>query len=114
MPTVAPMTQNWVRRALGHLLTGTLATLGAMSTALGAGLSMIGLCCTPLAATAAAGGAAAGGGAAVAPTTWPFWTVGAVLLTAAMLWHRRRRVGAVCRARRAGPTMAPRAVAAGE
>jgi hypothetical protein len=33
------------RRVLGHLLTATLAALGALSTALGAALSAIGLCC---------------------------------------------------------------------
>ncbi|EGG44380.1 hypothetical protein SGM_5195 [Streptomyces griseoaurantiacus M045] len=88
---------------LGHLLTATLAALGALGTALGAGLSMIGLCCTgPALATAAAGGAATGAAASVTPVTWPFWTAGAVLLTAAALWHRRHRTS-TCRSRRMPP-----------
>lgn len=104
MRPAAPLAQTWLRRMLGHLLTTALAMLGALSTAVGAALSMIGLCCTPLVATAAAGGGAAGAGAAVAPTTWPFWVVGAVLLTAAVLWHRRHRVRAVCRRRSVSST----------
>lgn len=99
MRTAAPLAQAWLRRVLSHVLAAALAALGALSTAVGAALSLAGLCCTPLVATAATGGAGAGAGVAVAPTTWPFWVSGAVLLTAAALWHRRHRVRAVCRLR---------------
>lgn len=99
MRTSAPLAQTWLSRVLSHLPATALAALGALSTAVGAALSLVGLCCTPLVATAATGGAAAGAGVVVAPTTWPFWVSGAVLLTAAALWHRRHRVRAVCQRR---------------
>ncbi|KKD13976.1 hypothetical protein GTY57_25185 [Streptomyces sp. SID5475] len=77
---------------LGHLLTATFAALGTFGAALGAGLSLIGLCCSgPALATATAGGAATGATATATPVTWPLWASGAVLLTAAALWHRRHR-----------------------
>ncbi|MFF9143134.1 hypothetical protein ACF09G_37020 [Streptomyces albogriseolus] len=80
-----------LRRVLGHLLTATLAALGALGAALGAGLAMIGLCCGAPALTAAGAGAAAGTAGAVThgPAVWPFFTAAAVLFAAAWLPHRR-------------------------
>ncbi|MDX3204698.1 hypothetical protein ACWD4Z_34625 [Streptomyces antibioticus] len=80
-----------LRQVLGHLLTATLAALGALGTALGAGLAMIGLCCGAPALTAAGAGAAAGTAGAVThgPAVWPFFTAAAVLFAAAWLLHRR-------------------------
>jgi hypothetical protein len=95
------------RRVLGHLLTATLAALGALSTALGAALSAIGLCCGAPALTAAAAGGAATGTATTGPATWPLWTAGAVLLTAAALWHRRHRT-TTCRIRHQPPASSER------
>jgi hypothetical protein len=84
-PAPAP---HRARRILARLVAAGLAALGALSALLGAGLSLIGLCCggPALVAAAAAGttAAAAPGGAAA----WPFLAIGAALITAAWLLHR--------------------------
>ncbi|AEA28799.1 hypothetical protein ABZ628_27385 [Streptomyces diastaticus] len=91
MRTAPPNALIRLRRMLGHLLTAALAALGALGTALGTGLAMIGLCCGTPVLTAAGAGAAAGTAGAVThgPAVWPFFTAAAVLFTAAWLLHRR-------------------------
>lgn len=87
--TPAPIPR--ARRILGRLLAAGLAGLGGLTTLLGAGLSLIGLCCSAPAPAAAGAGVATttAGAAADGPATWPFLTAGAALFTAAWLLHRR-------------------------
>jgi hypothetical protein len=83
---------GWARRAAGYSVAAGLGGLGALSTLLGAGLSLVGLCCggavlaggAATAGTAGVGTAAAGG-----PASWPFFAAGAALAVAAWLVHRR-------------------------
>lgn len=83
---------GWARRAAGYAVAAVLGGLGALSTLLGAGLSLIGLCCggAVLAGGAAtAGTAGVGTAAADGPASWPFVATGAALAIAAWLVHRR-------------------------
>ncbi|MCP3818846.1 hypothetical protein NLX86_12215 [Streptomyces sp. A3M-1-3] len=84
------------RRVLGHLLTATLAALGTLSAALGAGLSLIGLCCGGGALVAAGAGTAATGTAVGGPAMWLFQAAGAALITAAWLVRRRQTARRDC------------------
>ncbi|EGG44387.1 hypothetical protein SGM_5202 [Streptomyces griseoaurantiacus M045] len=75
-------------RAARRLLEVTLAGLGALAATLGAGLSLVGLCCGALAAAGA--GTAATGAAVLGPWPWLLLTAGATLITAALFVRRRR------------------------
>jgi len=95
---------GWARRAAGYAVAAVLGGLGALSTLLGMGLSLVGLCCggAALAGGAAAAGAAGAGSAAAAdgPEAWPFFLTGAALAFGAWLMHRRTRRRGCCPPRR--------------
>jgi hypothetical protein len=78
-----------LRRVAGAALAAVLAGFGAIGALLGAGLSLVGLCCggPALAAAGAAGGGAAAAG--VPAAAWLLLAAGAALLAAAFLVYRR-------------------------
>lgn len=86
---------GWVRRTASYAVAAVLAGFAALSTLLGAGLSLIGLCCggAVLAGSAATVAAAGVGTAAAAegPASWPFFLAGAALAVGAWLVHRRTK-----------------------
>jgi len=106
-----------LRRAAGWALAVVLAGLGSLGAMLGAGLSLVGLCCGGPALTAAGAGAAGAAAAAAAPgepaAAWLLLAAGAALLTAAAWVYRRQaarhRGSAAGRCRRSARAPGPEA-----
>ncbi|MGW1888210.1 hypothetical protein [Streptomyces sp. NPDC001970] len=77
-PTLPDRPPVLARRIASRMLAATLTALGTLTALLGAGLSLIGLCCGGALVAAGAGTAAIAG----TPWAWLFLAAGAVLLAA--------------------------------
>lgn len=114
-PRPARRRSGLLRQVAGAALAAVLAGFGAIGALLGAGLSLVGLCCGgPALAVGAAGAAGGGAAAAGAPAAaWLLLAAGAALLTAAFLVYRRLARPRAGAARGCCPPSRSRAAGAG-